>query len=254
MLFDDYPHKIEEITIDGELYLHKSLANRGVLRKEYEVTNFVSELGVGPAVRGWYEDHYIEKKLMGVTLDSINFNDMHVTQLAINLSLIHNATLPTVLEGMLYDELSKKGDHRASVVFEAMVSVHPKILPVEVKKLASKFFLTRDVLFTDQKFSLIHGDLTKNNILVSSNNVFFIDWADARFDLPSIDVAQLFFSALKTEKAQRLFIANYTGCELSCEILKTQEALILVYCLCHWSCSSTGHSEEWLERLLEIVG
>lgn len=76
---------------------------------------------------------------------------------------------------------------------------------------------------------LVHGDLSFNNILLSTNKIYIIDWSDCRYDVLSADISQLFYLCKFNKKQKGIFLKNYSACYIDNKILLSHYILLLVY-------------------------
>jgi len=194
------------------LRIEKSLQFRN-LRKEYKILQSLRE-GLGPKVylfdltgkiikKNYLVEEFISGKHPKIKVDDNFiklmakwFKQLHKIKLSANkgYSLI-NAIKP-------YYNNFKKYNYTLDDDFSEKIARLFK----EVLKLCRE---NDKIFFSDKKFSLLHRDCSRDNIILSNNNVRLIDWEFSGYGVPEWDLIY-FLQSYKFEKHhEKLFLDVY---------------------------------------------
>jgi len=78
-------------------------------------------------------------------------------------------------------------------------------------------------------FSVIHGDLRPSNIIINDDKIKIIDWTDARIDLPSHDIAQIFYLFSFNRKQKNIFLSGYKYKNINLSFMNAHLLSIFIY-------------------------
>jgi thiamine kinase-like enzyme len=124
-------------------------------------------------------------------------------------------------------------------------NVIPKKQSHEIDILIKKvleFCKKNDVVFANRKtFSLLHGDLSKENIFYNGKEIRLIDWEFSRYGFPEWDLVYLMQSLRLNDKQKELFLKIY-------KFPKKNRKNLLIISLLN-SCGDIGYSVWRLELI-----
>lgn len=197
----------------------------GVKEQEYKILKLIESTKIAPQV------YYVNKKnrlkqhftivdfIEGKDLKKVT--DVHVVSLAKSLKKLHSTftfkksgntlppkdALPYICD--IYNTYSEGEDKKIE-----------KYIHLEgIKKVTREYNRIKDklgVYFTAlncfngiTKFSLIHGDLKKENIIDTGRKLILVDWECGGSDIPEMDIGNVFAGCKLSKKHQNLFLKTY---------------------------------------------
>lgn len=157
-----------------------------------------------------------EGKIEGNHID--NFDKIAISQLVETMAKIHSIELNAYGKPL---SRRKKGtqidclDDGIETLRKSLSSLKnpPEIISLidqAINKAENKAKEKQDA-FQDAKFTLIHFDLNRNNILRSNNKIIIIDWEQASAGDNAMDIAKLFLKLNFNEEQKKEFLIEYMG-------------------------------------------
>lgn len=209
-LYKDYPHNLKLVYKSGKPYYYKSLSDLIVAQREIDLIKWLNKNNLAPFIitsskpGTWYE-----KKIAGKLLVEAKLTDAVILHLATTLNRLHNLILPSNLRSILG---SNSKYHPRNILKKLLSPI--KSNTASINDLAETLRLIKVVepqlKVMNYTKSLIHGDLSPRNIVINSDNdISLIDWSDARFDLASLDVCQLFYLNNFSQRQRKIFWQGY---------------------------------------------
>lgn len=216
------------------------------LKKEY---NFLKRLkpGLGPKVYFFDSsckilayDYFVEEFIEGKNPKKLN--DQFIILMAAWLKKLHQ-----------HKKINKKFLLLSAIKpYQKNVLAYKKAVPTkvydEIEELFKKaicFCKENNILFANRKnFSLLHGDLSKENIIYDGKSIRLIDWEFSRYGFPEWDLVYFMQSLKLNPKQKKVFLKKY-GFSAS----KQAEESLLVVSLLN-TCGDIGYSV-WRLGLLE---
>ncbi len=227
-MFKDYPH-INAPSPDIPNTIIKSLRNASVLKKEFHVLNFLQSQGFVPGVGKFNGRTFHEEMLSGKEIAVSNLSDATLGALARRLRKLHLLTIPPHIEKYARNAFLSNGKYRPRLVLAAILRKAP-LSPVSKQALRT---IAKNIELKLKKsvypISLIHGDLSRHNILLSKGRIFLIDWTDCRMDISSCDVSQLFYLLKLTPGQEKVFLKHYNMPYIDRELLTFHKLLLSLY-------------------------
>lgn len=234
-MFEDVTHKIQIIYRDRIPYIKRSFNNKNstTLTKEYLIQSNIGHLLICPKTfnlsQSFYLEEYINKK-------NLILSKKNIVKIAQKLSLLHSIK-PTLIPSDLLVLLKNHYVNKTKQNINYLSLIKAILRKISLMTTRNKF---NGVLSFVKEFSsnpyqvsglcLIHGDLNKNNILLSkSGDIKLIDWSDSRIDEPEADIAQFFYHFNLTSKQKKIFTNAYTHCDLNQGVLLIRHLLLLLY-------------------------
>ena len=234
-MFEDIKHKNKIVDIDGKKFIKKSFNsnNFSLLRKEYKIERALSEKSITPYVRLLYGIYFYEEL---VNIKKIDLTQDFIKDLSLVLRELHRIKIDYWSESIkkaIKNDFIKKDCYELFLLYQEIF-----------KRLPSNFFnykleskIDEKIKFYNQYLNkkkyttcLIHGDLSQNNVLLDSNgSIKLIDWTDARIDVPSHDIAQVFYLFKFDKKQQNFFLKNYGSTWIDKEIIEMHSLVFLIY-------------------------
>jgi thiamine kinase-like enzyme len=162
----------------------------------------------------------LEEEINGSQID---FDiDLNIEKLAIVLSELHSISFEKFGKPMekrergnkfdnLKFNLSLLEDHWKQIILNRNnIANHEANIVSNYLKNINNSVNELESIFSDKKFSLVHFDLHKDNILVDKNNdIILIDWGNSSIGDNAMDIAKLFYKNDFSEKQKQIFFKNY---------------------------------------------
>lgn len=121
---------------------------------------------------------------------------------------LHNIPISNNMKQVLHNPYLKNKKHNTDKLFNDLIQPLPPCAQKEEFIMEIRNYICKNPL-ESEKIAIIHGDLNPNNILKRGEYPYLIDWGDARIDLPSFDIAQLFYVHNFSLEDQNLFWLYY---------------------------------------------
>lgn len=249
-MFTDYPH-INSLQDDKPNFLIKSLLNKTVLQKEFFVLDFLAKQGFTPQVVDFDGQSFQEEYLTGREINQIDLTITNIKKLALILRRLHTLVIPDEVKHYLDNSFLRHGLYQPILIVQTIMK---KSLPMVVKNYSTLLTNIAQHIKTrldriNYPINLIHGDLSRHNILLQNNNIFLIDWSDCRLDIPSCDVAQLFYLLDFDQQQEELFLKNYQMDYLDQQLLIFHKILLLLYDLANLTIKKQVLEETKIDKL-----
>lgn len=229
-LFEDFPHTIKILNKEDN-FIFKSVSNKKIQKREYSIQKFLESTNLVPKVQGYSHRGFFEKVAPGKQLNKLNkLSDLQIINIARGLKEIHSLKLTPFIKTILKRELNKNGIYEPLTVYKLLIKGNARMLKdFFCEKELVSFINNLSLDLGKTKFTLVHGDLSVNNIFVNKNQVTFIDWTDCRYDLPSCDISQFFYLCKIQKKQGRLFLKEYDSDWVTDDLLKLHKLFLLLY-------------------------
>lgn len=193
--------------------------------------NFLHKYKITPKIiakkKNKFEEEYITQLNIAKKL-----NEKEIISLAKLLTTLHKIKIPKTIYKFFC--LKEKNFHyKPSQILQLMLNGKNNIpLPKPFCKKIGNKLKKDDIYFLNKNINigLIHGDLSRNNILIARNKkILLTDWTDCRIDATSCDVAQLYYLCEFKSEQIRIFEENYSGGYIDKKIIATHLLLIYIY-------------------------
>lgn len=193
-------------------------------------------LKVTPRVKNFQNSSYYEEYLSGNLLREEILSKDLIIEMALVLKKIHEFPFDKALEKYLKNEFLVNEKYDPTPLLYAMLERAPKIFLKKYKDKLKEIYKELTKYFNDKKYNLviIHGDLSPNNLIVANKRVKLIDWTDCRKDIPSADVAQLFYLTKMSKDQQKVFLEYYDNDLIDEKVLWSHNMLHYIYDLVNY--------------------
>lgn len=253
-IFSDNPHNNKIINKNGNKLLFKSVEDKSVQSAEYLVQKFLYNSKHIPFCMDYSEAGFLEEFLKGRTFNELpSFSEAEIISIARGLAQVHSIE-PTkfdikIFDNLIYDNLK----YNPLKVYELIVGESKKWLKchIDLSKIEKALdLLVSDLSKIDYKLSIVHGDMSGNNIFFTeSGEIKFIDWTDCRIDIGISDVVQFFFLTDLEEKYQDIFIREYNSPLGFGRMLEVQSIFFELYSLVYEYRITQEVDQHFLERI-----
>lgn len=227
-MYIDYPHDIKK---SGK-YVIKTLNDIKHLKKEFAIQKFLSKYELAPKVINLEEHTFKEEFVEGSLLKDVNLNSSVVVELAKTLKKIHTIKIPKKIKVLIEDKFTMSGIYQPRLILQELVK------DINDEELNSYFNIANNYIKSVENYlkdkagymCLIHGDLSKNNIMIRNNKIVIIDWTDCRLDIPSTDISQLFYLCDFTDTQKEIFLNEYNNRDfINKDLIDLNTILLLIY-------------------------
>jgi len=234
MMFKDYPHKNEVILFNKKNYLQKTLASQIVLQKEYLVMKFLEPTEIAPRAISYNGSILIEEYLNDwCPIEHRELTAKIIEKIAETLKKLHSLELSEGIIKICKDKYTMDLKYHPFQIFKTIEKVlKSKNVYCNYEKLGEYFITVNERLSrSNYTLSLIHGDLSPNNIMLKGNEIKIVDWSDCRLDIFTADISQLFYLFKFSEGQERLFkdFYGYGLGDLDNSLLLTHKILLVFY-------------------------
>lgn len=229
--FKDYPHNITTKMIDGKKYIQRSLNDNDVLKKEITAQRYLERQGFVPRIYNIDEDFYTEEFISGTSIGQTPLDEKILKSLSKLLTRLHKTEVSDELFLLLQDEFTKDRRYKPWSIMRSITNNLPQKESGLILQKVKTFFLDTEHQLNEAPyfFSIVHGDLSGNNIIQRDDDLIIIDWSDVRVDIPSADVSQLFYLLKFTEDQRRDFLKYYEIPFVTDNLLRVHDILLRVY-------------------------
>jgi thiamine kinase-like enzyme len=172
----------------------------------------------------------------GVHLDFNNLDDTHIARLAEKLAAVHaiKDTHYSIGDAALPATRGTYRDYARSAIYEALTKPynrakkipHDKVIVKACEALEQKLN-SPDPSWSQDTFSLGHGDVGIYNVLWSGHDLCLIDWDGARFGDPADDIAYIFAINHVSKQWQATFLDAYFRASKSKDVASRIETYLL---------------------------
>jgi len=249
-MFVDYPHQNSSQDDESDFFI-KSLSDKVVLQKEFHVLDFLAEQGFTPKVSKFNGQSFREERLAGQEIGQADLTAVNIKKLAFILKQLHTLNISPQIKRYLHNDFLRRDYYQPILIAQAIMreslSVIVEHYSVFLADIAQHIQAKLDQI--DYPISLIHGDLSRHNILLRNNDIFLIDWSDCRLDIPSCDVAQLFYLLDFDQQQEELFLSNYQMDYLDKQLLTFHKILLLSYDLADMAMKKQAIDETKIAKL-----
>ncbi len=197
----------------------------GVKEQEYKILNLVASAKIAPKV--YYLNKNNPLKQHFTIVDFVEGKDLqkittaHVINLAKTLKKLHvtftfkksgdtvppKDCLPYTCD--IYSTYAN-GEDKQIEQYLNLKGINTVIEPYNRIKNKLGTYFNGLTCFNDIKeFSLIHGDLKKENIIDTGKKLVLIDWECGGSDIPEMDIGNVFAGCKLSKKHQALFLKTY---------------------------------------------
>lgn len=197
----------------------------GVKEQEYKILNLIESAKIAPKV--YYLNKNNALKQHFTIVDFVEgkqwrkMTDAYIINLAKILKKLHTAfvfkksgdtlppkdPLPYVCD--IYNTYAN-GEDKQIEQYTNLKGINQVIGPYNrIKNKLGVYFNGLDCFQEIREFSLIHGDLKKENIIDTGKKLVLIDWECGGSDIPEMDIGNLFAGCKFNKKQQILFLKTY---------------------------------------------
>lgn len=229
----DYPHQTQYLTKSGSKLVKKSVQDKKIQLIEYLTQNELLKTGVVPLANNYSEEFFLEEFIEGKQVKDLELTDNVIKMIAEALKKIHSITPSVELRNLLSRDLNNDGRYHPLDVFETMIreagdDIINKVF--DIGRIRNYLRNIEDKLNSKKyRLSIIHGDLSVNNIILSNQRIKIIDWTDVRYDIATADISQLFYLLSLDNRQQNLFLSNYSPEYIFDDLLTAHKLLLLIY-------------------------
>lgn len=211
-IYKDHPHKIIFVRNRASRFVKKSVEDKVVQRKEFNIQKILYKTTYVPKCFQYNNAFFLEQFIEGTPLSEVNnINDRHIIELANILKKIHNPiNIDDCLNIFQKEELKKEYDPEKVLTL---------VLPKDKQKIISQSdyelikyagsSLKEEIKNIDYKMSIVHGDLNSQNIIISKEGLKIIDWTDSRVDVGMVDIVQFIHLSEINEEQKKLLLKEY---------------------------------------------
>lgn len=169
------------------------------VRHEIDITKFMGELGVSPKVFAYSYDKraLIMSAVKGGSIWGYRLTDKDISNLGQKIGKIHSSDFTSNRKPATAWKLVQRAKHELGFPC-------PEIYQEAVDKHADDFKKLENLS------ALTHTDLNPGNLLKDDNGIHIIDWNDAGYSNPYLDLASVVIFYIHNPKELKLFLSNYT--------------------------------------------
>lgn len=235
-IYKDHPHRVKIIQTDKQSYVVKSTKNKAVHRQEYELQDYLTRRFESvPKVWDYTDSAFKESFFTGTTYNQAKRNERIsiIPKIAKAIKDIHDLeTSDEVLRIFKRKPTDFNNRYKPFDVLKLLIGKYEPIINEHFNFESITGVITEsleDLRKLDYSLAIIHGDLSGNNIILHTGEIKFIDWTDARIDIPICDVVQFFHLTNSTNEEEDLFLDHYDSLLAKPSIIKQQRLFFLLY-------------------------
>jgi len=214
-IYVDYPHRNTTIIKQGEKWVFKEVNNKKIQEIEYEVQKMLYPTQNVPLCKDYCNDGYWEEFIFGDQINQLSLTSKNIKSIARALREIHSYPIYTSVRNLLTTPLVKKGKYLPLKVYSLITQDYQNFVSkyVDTQKIETYAerldFKLKEIPYD---LSIIHGDLSGNNVIIDrENRVKIIDWTDCRIDIGACDVVQFFYHTNIDLKLRNDFLVEYNS-------------------------------------------
>lgn len=215
-IFKDHPHNNQVLTKHGKKWVYKSTEDKSVQLKEFNIQKFLQTTGLVPKCREYSNQGFLEEFIDGNSINNHDIEKDYIIKLARACKTIHGIDVTNQINNFLRSSIHLNNTYDPIAVYHLIIGNNRKLLlanNIDTDLLERKLNKLKGRLASlDYRFSIIHGDLSGNNVIVTpTKEIRIIDWTDCRADLGICDVAQFFHLTQLDKELQETFLEEYNS-------------------------------------------
>jgi predicted Ser/Thr protein kinase len=233
-IYKDHPHKIDFIEIADHKVIKKSTHDASIHRKEFELQKVLNKkVSSVPLVWGYHKEYFYEEYIDGKTFNQLESNEKTaILPLIVKaINRIHDIEVDENIK-TIFNSNTKKFTYDPNFILGLIVDNNIEFVKKNVPW-ARILNLVREScnIFANLDYypSVIHGDFSGNNIILSGNKIHIIDWTDSRIDIGLCDIIQFCHLTNLSTTQESLLIENYKNPINMPEVVKLLKIFFSLY-------------------------